>query len=369
MNIAISGDNLSKAYQESDNARVNEIADREYNIIHNDGMTLKIAEDNLYDKIINRIDRRRIKLEKQAEILHDYYADRLLAKELFEQYMSYKNKTSGVASILSLGLIGANMYTRIMRNSIFMGKTGTLATILALQYTGRYLSNNHLESQLERPWKIHSYRMSKGLGPTNIPSNNHREIMTTPLRFIRADITSNDLLFGTKMSYLPKNIDIKFPVDVDHYPYLPEEEDMHKLRSLSTEKFKRLEKIEPEDDGKLIKVGLEAYFGYLEKGHIEHRTYNYYDEMYKSFAMKGSNTIYSPEKIRKRVAFEARDFDEMYKDMSAEKNEYESNPLYADAQSGLPDYAINFDREVNLTEDRIDLLSNRFIYLVVYIVS
>ena len=65
-----------------------------------------------------------------------------------------------------------------------MKKFGTISTILALQFAGRHFSNNWLESRIERPWKIHAYRMSKGLGPTNVPSNHHPEIITTSLRFL-----------------------------------------------------------------------------------------------------------------------------------------------------------------------------------------
>lgn len=183
MSISISADSISKAYSESDQLRINPIAEREYNIHHNDGMTLKIAQDGILDSVVNTIDGRRIKLEKKAEILHDYYGDRLLAKELFQQYLSYKKKTSGVANLLSFGLIGANLYSRVMSNSVLMGKVGTVTSILALQWAGRYLSNNYLEGQIQRPWKIHCHRMSKGLGPTNLPSNDHPEILTTPLRF------------------------------------------------------------------------------------------------------------------------------------------------------------------------------------------
>jgi hypothetical protein len=180
MSIQLSSDSIAKAFKEADKLVPTQVVNQEYNIMRNDGMTIKIPQDNLYDKIVNTVDNKRIILEKKAEILHDYYGDRMITKELFNDYVYYKRLTTGVANVLSLGILGANMYTRVMKNSVFLGKAGTLAGILALQATGRYFSNNWLEKKIETPWKIHNYRMSKGLGPTNRPDNSHPEILTTP---------------------------------------------------------------------------------------------------------------------------------------------------------------------------------------------
>jgi hypothetical protein len=182
MSLQISSDSVNKAFYEAEKGYPIPLAKQEHNITNNDGMTIKIAQDNLYDKLINAFDHRRIVLEKKAEILHDYYGDRLLAKELFSDYTSYKRKTTGVANILSFGIVGVNMYTRVMANSVFLGKFGTIASILAIQATGRYFSNNWLEKKIDTPWKIHNYRMSKGLGPTNRKDNFHNEIIAVPYR-------------------------------------------------------------------------------------------------------------------------------------------------------------------------------------------
>lgn len=183
MSLGISQESIGNARKDLDKYMINPFAERENNIANNDGMTLRIPQENSYDRLVNSLDSRRIKLEKRTEILHDYYGDRLLAKDLFKDYLSYKNLTGGVANILSLGLLGANLYTKVMKNSVLLGKFGALAGVLALQAGGRYLSNNWLEEKIARPWKIHTNRMSKGLGPTNIPSNYHDEIITSPLRF------------------------------------------------------------------------------------------------------------------------------------------------------------------------------------------
>lgn len=183
MNIGISAQSLKEAHGDSQEFRYIKEADRDFRILHDDGMKLKIPQDNLYDWLINTIDHRRVELEKKSEILHDYYGDRLLAKDLFQDYLSNKKLYSGTANLLSLGILGLNAYSRVMSNSVFMKKFGTISSIVALQYAARHYSNNWLESRIERPWKIHTHRMSNGLGPTNIPSNFHSEIITTSLRF------------------------------------------------------------------------------------------------------------------------------------------------------------------------------------------
>jgi hypothetical protein len=122
-------------------------------------------------------------LEKKAEILHDFYGDRLIAKDLFKDYLEQKKYKSGFANLLSVGLVSANAYTKVMRSSIFMGKWGTFGSIVALQSIGRNLSNNWLEKKIERPWKIHTYRQSNGLNATNIRRNTHSEVLNTTADF------------------------------------------------------------------------------------------------------------------------------------------------------------------------------------------
>lgn len=177
----ISHGNIQNAYNNIDKHMINKQAKAEFNILNNDGMTLKIIEDNFLDRITNRIDSRRILLEKKAEILHDYYGDRLLAKDVFKDYLSYKRFTSNVVTTASVALIGANLYSRVLKNSYLMGKVGTLLSIIGLQAYSRKLSNDWLEKHIDTPWKIHCNRMSKGLGPTNVPDNKHFEIHPSPL--------------------------------------------------------------------------------------------------------------------------------------------------------------------------------------------
>lgn len=177
MSLSVSQESLNQALKDSDQNIYLDSAVRENNLYNKDGMSLKITQENFLDTIINSVDSRRIQLEKKAEILHDYYGDRLLAKDLFKDYLDQKFYKIGLANVLSIGLVGGNFYTKFFKGNLFMGKYGTLATLAAIQCVGRNLSNNWLENHIERAWKIHTYRQSNGLTGTNLRRNNHEEVL------------------------------------------------------------------------------------------------------------------------------------------------------------------------------------------------
>jgi hypothetical protein len=369
MSIGISAEAARSAYKDSDKYLILTPGKREFDIHHNDGMTLRITQDGALDYLVNTFDAKRLKLEKQTEILHDYYGDRLLAKELFDRYLSYKRLTGGVASLLTVGLIGANVYTRVLKNSVFMGKVGTLGSILALHYAGRYLSNSYLEKEIELPWKIHTHRMTKGLGPTNFHGNDHSEIITSPLRFFTTPYAAHDFLYGSLRKIVPSNINVKYPVQQEHFPFAPDEEDMNKLQRFEGAKPKRFEKMQPEDDGEAIHLPEWSYrHWYYTNGSMAMDPYLEKNEIFKNFYLRGLQTIYKPESIHKKVAFEPRDLDEDIKGKIVEKNPYSDNPLTGDLDSELPLYAESYQSEVNVTKERVELLSkNYFLFFIFFI--
>lgn len=354
----LSSQGVKDALQEADKFRSIKMAEREYNIHYNDGMTLQIPQDNLIDWFVNTFDSHRITLEKKAEILHDYYGDRLLAKELFQRYLSYKTITGGAANLLTLGLLGANVYSRVFRNSVLMGKVGTLTTIVGLQIAGRSFSNSFLENEIERPWKIHCNRMAKGLGPTNIPSNYHSELITTPLRFYSFAFNPKDMLFGSKVKYGPSNLSIKFPLPQEHYPYAPDEHDLNKLLQFETQTNRRFEMTQPEDDGETIFIPADAHMDYKfnNEKYFKPRYFQEF-EMFKGFLMNGDQTIYVPDNTVKRVAFEPKKIEHLIKNKFIEENDYAENPLTAQINADLPLYSKMFEKDVNITKERIDTLS------------
>ena len=158
----ISPANLLKAHAELDKHYLTETANYQKRIVENDGMTIKIIQDGFLDNIVNTIDRRRIILEKKADILSNYYGNSLRTKDLIKDYYSYKRVVSGAANLTSAGILLANIYTKFAKNSVLFGTIGTLASITAVQCLGRYMTNNWLERNVDRNWKIHTTRMSKG---------------------------------------------------------------------------------------------------------------------------------------------------------------------------------------------------------------
>jgi hypothetical protein len=362
MNLEISPSGIKQAHKDAQKHRFIEYSDREANIHKNDGMQLSIIQDNMIDTIINGIDHRRIVLEKKAEILHDYYGDRLLAKDLFSDYLGYKKYCTATASLLSVGILGLNAYSRVMSNSVFMKKFGTISSIIALQCAGRYVSNNWLEKRIDRPWKIHTHRMSKGLGATNVPYNLHREITTTSLRFIRTQISSHDLLFAPSFKGVVPDPEFKIPLDKEHYPYAIDEEDYHKLLDRSEEKFKRLDMYESEDLGDEITLRPEQYQHLLKTGLPFPPIKDDLTAAIFRFGGKGHATIWRPEHEIKKSAFEPTSPNQVQKGTYYEPNEYDFDPLYADLEADLPPWAYYMRQSINITKERLDLLSISFIY-------
>jgi hypothetical protein len=362
MSAGISAQNIKEAYFEMDKELYLEGSKREYNIHHDDGMTLKIPHDNMLDSLINFIDNRRLKLEKKAEVLHDYYGDRLLAKEIFQQYLGYKFWVGGLANLLTLGILGGNLWSRVMKNSVFMGKFGTIASVVALQAGSRCMTNNYLESEISRPWKIHCHRMSKGLGPTNIPSNQHSEEITTPLRFEVFELNPKDLLFGTSLKYQSSDMSMKIPMPQSHYPFAIESWDITRNIKWQDVSSKRLMLSQPEDDGDTVFISPEAFKDYVSTGNLapkEEKDLGF--EIYKNRALNTDQTIYVPDSTIEPVNFQANELENLQKDGSYfEDNEYSKNPYRAEIIPDLPGYAWNFVNPLNVTDERIDLLSNYF---------
>lgn len=207
--------------------------------------------------------------------------------------------------------------------------------------------------------------MSKGLGPTNIPSNHHTDIITSPLRFINFSHNPADLLYGTLRRTVTTNVGIKIPIQQEHFPYAPDEHDIHKLKNIKSENYKRASLTDPEDDGETLFIPSKYHVWYkLSNGVKADYYYPKEFEMYKGFLMNGNQTIYKPETIHKKVAFEPRNFDEAYNGKTYEKNEFSVDPLQAEITPSLPAYSEkSYKDEVNLTDERIDLLSIYFLIL------
>jgi hypothetical protein len=125
--------------------------------------------------------------------------------------------------------------------------------------------------------------------------------------------------------------------------------------------YRRFEKVQPEDDGKTIHIPLHIYLKdgeKIAKGEVPERKADQSNAVFRSNLAKGPLTIWRPEHVRKKVAFEADNFDELYKDTIIEKNEYldPTDRLLADVAADLPSYTEVYKNRINVTKERIELL-------------
>lgn len=145
-------------------------------------------------------------------------------------------------------------------------------------------------------------------------------------------------------------------MDKEHYPYALDEEDMSRLNKIEQTTYKRHDKAEPEDFGDAIKIPAH-YFIWHKITKIKAMSEpTIYPGFFKNM-MYGHTTIYRPDHSIKEVAFEATSPDQLYKDKIVENNEYFSDPITGDLVSDLPPYAEKYMRDINITEDKMELLS------------
>lgn len=160
--------NISQAYSNLDKYTLNEVALNEVRKLTTDGISIKISNESIYDKIVNTFDKKRVILEKKSDILHHYYKDTTFAKDLSLD-QQYDTRFLAAAKYLSItGLVGYNIFTHAICKTPFMKLPGTIVSVGLIHFIERQISNSLLENRLERPWKIHAFRLSKGLGPTNV---------------------------------------------------------------------------------------------------------------------------------------------------------------------------------------------------------
>jgi hypothetical protein len=163
-------------------------------------------------------------------------------------------------------------------------------------------------------------------------------------------------MFGTKKRFVPDNPNIKLPLDKEHFPYALDEEDMFKLSNIQQESYKRDEKSEPEDFGDAIRIPSQYYqWYYLTR--VKAMNEPQMNPGYFKNMMFGHSTIYRPEHSIKELAFEATSPNQLYKDKIVENNEYSNDPFSGDIESDLPPYASKYLNPVNVTTERLELLS------------
>jgi hypothetical protein len=155
-------------------------------------------------------------------------------------------------------------------------------------------------------------------------------------------------------------------LDKEHFPYAFDEEDMYKLNNLEQTNYKRNEMAEPEDFGDAIKIPSQYFEWYYITRIKAMNQSSIYPGFFKNM-MSGHLSIYRPDHSIKEVAFEATSPDNLFKDKIIEDNQYFTEPLTGDIISELPAYSEKYLREINITEDKMELLSN--IYIITILIS
>lgn len=169
-------ENLIEAQKNLDKFSLNDVAERDIAKLSNDGLNIVLPNETIYDKFVNLLDGRKAVLDRKVDILHKYYSDSKLVRDLSLDHINHSFLINLARQAGMLGLVGYSAYTSIFGKAPFMKLPGLAVSLLGIHCATRCITNDMLEKSIERPWKIHTHRLSKGLGPTNVRWNDHQEL-------------------------------------------------------------------------------------------------------------------------------------------------------------------------------------------------
>lgn len=155
------------------------------------------------------------------------------------------------------------------------------------------------------------------------------------------------------------NVDIKVPLQLDHYHEIPEMDQLNEYNVIHEVPIKRYDLCLPLDTSDVEMMDpIGIYFGFTGR----FREFFDYGPMYNvlNFWCNGRKSLYSPEHQNKQTAFEATEPDQLRKGKIILPNEYKKNPLTADEVEDIPIYARTYQQEINITPERIQLFSKFF---------
>ena len=179
-------ENLEKAYDKLNKYTINDSAIKELNILTKD-LKVTVSNESLTDKILNIIDKRRIILEKKADIINSLYSDYKFAEDIVKDFNSKCLPINISKYAITAGLVGYTGYTYLVHRSPFLKLPGLLISLIGVHSIYRKITNDILEKKVDRAWKIHSYRLSKGLGPTNVKDEKHSELYNIKKQLLEKD--------------------------------------------------------------------------------------------------------------------------------------------------------------------------------------
>lgn len=168
-------DNLIEAHKNLEKFTINDVAESEVRKQNSQGLNIVLPSETLYDRIANMVDHRKVVLDRKVDILYNHYSDSKFVQEFALDQIKESHYLNLLKYLSISGLIGYNAYTSIFGKAPFVKLPGLVVGVLGIHSATRYITNNMLEKKLETPWKIHTTRMSKGLGPTNVRWNEHDE--------------------------------------------------------------------------------------------------------------------------------------------------------------------------------------------------
>lgn len=168
-------DNLIEAHKSLGKFTINDVADREVNRLSSQGLDIVLPTETIYDRIANMVDHRKVVLDRKVDILFKHYSDSKFVQEFALDQIKDSHYLNLIKYLSITGLIGYNAYSSIFGKAPFVKLPGLAIGVVGIHSVSRYFSNNMLEKKLETPWKIHTTRMSKGIGPTNVRWNEHDE--------------------------------------------------------------------------------------------------------------------------------------------------------------------------------------------------
>lgn len=333
-------ENILEAFKHLDKFTQNDFAIREVRKIKEKDLNVEIAQEGFYDSLVNFFDKKRVILEKKADILNKLYGDSKLAADLTMDYLEESRYINNAKFAGILGLIGYNGYTFFTKKAPLLKLPGLGISILSIHAITRQYTNSILEKKLERPWKIHSYRVSKGLGPTNTKDNPHNEyfnLWREVSKFLSSD-NPEDYLFQNdeieeefsiyRKIFKPKKLR---PFNLAHYDFELVVPDYR----LTRESAKYMKEDEKEGSHTIQELKEAA----ANNSHPKRQTKDdiYLQTLKHNFVHNGIQ-IDSREELR--PTFEAKHAEEvsLSDDVINLRNEYTDSILLADGNSNEPEY-------------------------------
>lgn len=358
-------ESINQAYANLDKYTLNEESLKELNKLTTDGVELKIPNETISDRFINFFDKKRVILDKKVNILHKFYANTTLAKDLvFDQHYD-TTPIRYLRNSAVLGLVSYNAYSSVIYKSPFLKTPGLIAGLVGIHAIERHFTNEILEARIRTPWKIHVNRMSKGLGPTNYygyinlkeqygnqylqqhrayTENNYLHLEKINSYSLHKDIYYKENIFENKYNIINPITDNRI-VDSFYFTEKESNKENEKYTTRFTDTrndtdfenaYKEEEVTKETENEKLYRIGKEKRRNFMK--------YIHYNDL-----------VLAPQTTLKYDTFNANNGNEpdLVNNRINYTNEYDNVLEFASSDLPLPSYTKIFTNEFNFNEDEI----------------